>query len=966
VTTPLPTLDGASVTAVLVSREGARWLPAVLDGLAAQTRPPDRVVAVDTASTDESPQLLRDRLGDDAVLDAPADSPFGAAVTIALDGRPPISDPAADTASDNDWVWLLHDDSAPAPDALERLLDVASAQPSIGMVGPKLREWPSLRRLLEVGVTISGTGRRETGLERGEYDQGQHDQVRDVLAVNTAGMLVRRSVLESLGFDRRLPLFGNDIDLGWRAARAGHRTVVVPDAVVFHVEAAHRGVRRPTATHGSHRRGERAAALYTLLTNCSAPALPFLVVRLLLGSLLRALGLLLVRAPREAVDELAGLVRTYAHPLRILSGRRARRRTATVGHREVRHLLPPPWLPYRHGVDFVSDVAAAVVSQAGEMSAARRVRTVESTETGPVPAEAQNLPEESGLLVRLVTSPVAWVFTALTVAAVVAARGLLGTGMLSGGALLPAPGSAGDWWRLYLSSWHELGVGSSAPAAPYLLPLALLGSVLLGKAWLVVDIVFLLAVPLAAYGADRFLRRATGSLPAAVWGGVAYGLLPVLTGAVPQGRLGTVVAALVLPWLAHAALFLAPGEDQDRRVRAAWRTALWLALLAAFAPLGLPLAAALTVVTLLVGLGVDRVRWVRREVWWPVLVPVVVAFVLLLPWSVAVWGERGFTAWLFEAGLPAPGWTQPVGRLDVLFGRPAEQGAPWWLGLGVVLAALAALLRADTRPRVLRAWVVIVLGLVTASLLSGVAVTPATSEVSQPVWLGLPLLLAQAAAVAAAATAGAGVRAELTGVSFGWRQPVGAALVVVALLAPVAGLAWWVVSGSGEPLDRRPAAAVPTYMSEAGLADPDRGVLVVRGDRARGFDHLLLHGRALSIGDESVLPSAEDQQRLTDVVSRLVTAPVAEDVERLADFGVGFVYAPAPVDGLLAGNLDTLSGTSRASALRGARAWQLQGPAGHDALDRSGSDARPWLLGAQALALVVAAVQAAPTRRVAR
>ncbi|MGN6577293.1 MAG: glycosyltransferase, partial [Nocardioides sp.] len=701
-----------------------------------------------------------------------------------------------------------------APDALERLLEAAADDPRADVLGPKLREWPSLKRLLEVGVTLTGTGRRETGLERGEYDQGQHDQAREVLAVNTAGMLVRRSVLASLGFDRRLPLFGNDLDFGWRAARAGHRTLVVPDAVLFHVEAAHRGVRKAPLTGRHFRRGEREAALYTLLVNGSAALLPVSVVRLLLGSLLRALGFLLVRSPGEALDELVAVARVYGRPWRVLSGRRRRRASARLAHRDVRHLLAPPWLPYRHGLDFVSDLATAVAHQAGDISAARRAARGGETETGPVPAEAQNLPADTGLLARALSSPVVGVFAVLVVAAFAAARGLVGSGVLSGGALLPAPGSALEWWRTYLASSHDLGTGSSAPAASYLLPLALVGTLLLGKAWVVVDLVFLFAVPVAAYGGFRFLRRVTGSRPAAMWGGAAYGLLPVLMGTVQQGRLGTVVAALVLPWLAHAALFLAPTETQDRRVRAAWRTALWLALLAAFAPLGLVLAAALTLVVLLTGLATDRGRWVRREVWWPVLVPVVVAFVLLLPWSVAVWGERGLGAWLFEAGLPAPGWTRALGRLDVLFGRPAKQGAPWWLGLGVLLAALAALLRTDTRPRVLRAWVVVVLGLVAASVLSGVAVTPATSQVSQPVWLGLPLLLAQAAAVTAAAIAGAGVRALLTGVSCGWRQPVGAALVVLALLAPVAGLAWWVATGSGGPLDRRSAVTVPPYMSE--------------------------------------------------------------------------------------------------------------------------------------------------------
>ena len=90
-------------------------------------------------------------------------------------------------------MWILHDDANPDPGALEALLAAAADDPRADILGPKLREWPSLRRLLELGVTISGTGRRETGLERGEYDQGQHDDVRQVLAVNTAGMLVRRT-----------------------------------------------------------------------------------------------------------------------------------------------------------------------------------------------------------------------------------------------------------------------------------------------------------------------------------------------------------------------------------------------------------------------------------------------------------------------------------------------------------------------------------------------------------------------------------------------------------------------------------------------------------------------------------------------------------------------------------------------------------------------------------------------------
>ena len=954
-TTLPPAARGISVNALLVSHERSRWLTAVLDGLTGQTRAPDHVVAVDTGSTEESPRLLRYALPGATLLDAPASSSYGAAVAAGLGTLPAATGP-------DEWVWLLHDDSNPAPDALEQLLAVAESTPSADILGPKLREWPSLRRLLEVGVTISGTGRRETGLERGEYDQGQHDRTRDVLAVNTAGMLIRRSVLESLGFDRRLPLFGNDIDLGWRAARAGHRTVVVPEAVVFHVEAAHRGVRPHQIKPGGYRRGERAAAIYTLLVNGSALALPFMVVRLFLGSLLRAFGLLLVRAPGEALDELAGMVVTYLRPWRVLAGRRDRRRAATVSPREVRHLLAPPWMPYRHGLDFVSDVASAVALQAGDVTAARRAGKVKPTaasETGPVSEEAQNLPEDTGLLARLLTSPVAWVFTALVVAAAVAARGLVGTGVLSGGALLPAPGSALDWWHLHLSTRHDVGIGSTAPAAPYVLPLAVGGTVLLGKAWLVVDVLLLLAVPLAAFGAYRFLLRVTSSLPMSLWGAVAYGVLPVVTGAVQEGRLGTVAGTLVLPWLAHAALFLAPRYDPDRRRRAAWRTSLWLALLVAFVPAAWLLALIVAVVALTASLR-GRGTW---DLAVGIVTPLVATLVLLLPWSVATWSHQGAASWLFEAGLPTPGLSEALTAWDALTARPGA-GAPAWMALGVVLAAVAALARPDTRRSVLKAWVVLVAAQGLTAVLAPGTFSIASSPTAQPLFLGFPLVVAQAAAITAAALAGTGIRRRMAGASFGWRQPVGVLVVVLAALAPVVSALWWVSTGSDRPLERGPATDIPTYMTDAAAADPDHGILVVRGNRALGFSYVLTRTPGVRLGDDSVMPSTTEQAPLTRIVEDLATAPEPEDVAALSRLGVAYVYVPRPADIGLVGNLDSVSGVTTGSASRpGDRAWQLEAaPTGADR--PSGADPlRPWLLALQGLAIVVVAVLAAPTRK---
>src|SRR5215212_6160793 len=129
----------AHVVAVLVAHDGERWLPRALRSLAEQTRRPDVVVAVDTGSTDASADLLRAALGADAVVAAPRRTGFGAAVALGLEHaatRSPIPDDDPSAAAG--WLWLLHDDCAPEPSALEQLLDVGTGSARVGVVGPKL------------------------------------------------------------------------------------------------------------------------------------------------------------------------------------------------------------------------------------------------------------------------------------------------------------------------------------------------------------------------------------------------------------------------------------------------------------------------------------------------------------------------------------------------------------------------------------------------------------------------------------------------------------------------------------------------------------------------------------------------------------------------------------------------------------------------------------------------------------
>ncbi|HEX9527057.1 MAG TPA: glycosyltransferase, partial [Streptosporangiaceae bacterium] len=75
------------VTAVIVAHDGAAWLPQLADALLGQTRPVQRVVAVDTGSRDRSGAVLAAKFGQQAVFGMDRSTGYGAAIARALHHR---------------------------------------------------------------------------------------------------------------------------------------------------------------------------------------------------------------------------------------------------------------------------------------------------------------------------------------------------------------------------------------------------------------------------------------------------------------------------------------------------------------------------------------------------------------------------------------------------------------------------------------------------------------------------------------------------------------------------------------------------------------------------------------------------------------------------------------------------------------------------------------------------------------
>ncbi|SNT62053.1 Glycosyltransferase, GT2 family [Actinomadura meyerae] len=917
-----PTLDRHVVTAVLVVHDGARWLPDTLKALLTQARPVQRLVIVDTGSRDRGPAVLAEVVGAGTVLALPRTTGYGEAIAEALRqdaASAPVPDDDPGTPR-TEWLWLLHDDSEPAHDALAQLLRTADTDPNTAVLGPKVRDWDDRRVLREVGVTVDAAGRRDRGFDRDEFDQGQHDGVRDVLAVGSAGMLVRRDVWERLGgFDVEYGMFREDLDFCWRAHAAGHRVVTATDAVVYHAEAGRRGLREIGMTAEHPARRDRRNALFTLLAN--QPFRPMLraLARNVWASLAHALFLLVTKRPGAAREELRALADVLSDPGRLRRARAARADGRARVHRTVRR-FQPRWVVLRRAVEAVSERLAA------------HERARERREDDDVAVD------EPGPIRRFLARPGVLLVLALTAVAIAAERTLLTAGgRLGGGALVPAWGGASDLWEQYLTGWHPVGLGTDAGSPPYVGALAAVSTVLFGKPWLAVSLLLLGSVPLAgltAYRASRLLiteapltgrrARSTGRrVPVAAvraWFAAAYALLPAATGAIAGGRLGTAVVLVLLPLIGlfaarvygvprgEAARFGA-ATRRKRAGRAAWTVALLLTVAMAFVPLVwlLAVVAAVMVYALLDRPGPGQGR---RHLAIALGVPPL----LTLPWTVGLLLHP--SRFLTEAGLHRR--FEPATAADLLALDPGGPGTPArWALAGLLAAAVLALPLRSRRGRVLAGWLLAVFGLLLAVLISAVTVTKGAD--AGPAWPGVVLLFAGAGVLLAATAAVQRATEVLAGKDVIYRT--GAAVVVLAALsAPVLSGALWVVAGAGGPLGKVDPDTVPVFLRAPG----GPRTLVLHREPTGRVSYTVLRDERPRLGEAEVPVSGEAHERLDGLVAGLAVGREGDDGPALTRMGVQYILVPHPKKDPVTKVLDASPELTRLSRTETFAVWRLQ------------------------------------------
>jgi GT2 family glycosyltransferase len=715
----------STVTAVVVSHDSPEYLAVTLEALANQTVAPDEIVIVDTSSKSDSAEFVKLEYSAD-VLRLDPKTKLHASIAAALDPE------------DNGWIWLLHDDSAPEPDALEKLLASVELAPSVAIAGPKQLQWQQPRVIMQMGLTLT-RGWTPFSAISGELDQSQHDDESDVLAVGTAGALIRADVYRQLGgLDAGAPPLAADLDLSIRARLTGHRVVVVPEAKVRHRGLSLAGERPRSWLRTSPHTAMLRAAVHLRLVFSPLPIALLYWLFLPAIGVIRVAARLLAKRPDRIFGEISSTLWGF---FTIAARLRSRGRPGTKGIGELK--------PLRATRRQVKANARAKFEQE------EAIANLEAFRRGEL-----HLLERREQKSFFASGGIWWI-----AAIAVASFRFLPRGVaVVGGGLYPL---GSNWLDLFVrtgSSWLPLGGGFAAPSDPFNWVLLTLGTITPWQPTLALTVFVWLAPALAFMTSWQFV----GLVSARPWvrslSALAYALGFAVLESQAIGQLPSLVSAVLLP-IFGVAIARAAGFGRYFSSRATQQTWSWVALAALlFAFVGSATPSLIPALLLaLLWLAVIRPKRIGHLVWVPV--PLIALFGPFF-WYLAV-GLGHPTAALADPGVALDSAPQGMWALlaqlrgvSISAVRALDLSSPAsWLTVAPALLVLLAVLALLTRRfgSAAGAWLLAIILAIGATLFGqlrfigygiGTSSTAATVHGSQLGWYAaLALILATAAAI---------------------------------------------------------------------------------------------------------------------------------------------------------------------------------------------------------------------------
>lgn len=193
------------------------------------------VIVVDNASSDGSPEMIRDEFPQVILIQNEINLGFGRANNIGCQ------------KSSGKYICLVNSDIVFIENAIKSLFDYMESRCDIGISGPKLlwpdrtlqlscREFPSLKNQIMPALGFHRLFPKSNLCSTEHMGYFDHATVCQVDVLVGAFLMIRRSVIEQLGlFDEAYFMYCEEVDLCRRFNRAGQKIVFYPSAQVIHI-----------------------------------------------------------------------------------------------------------------------------------------------------------------------------------------------------------------------------------------------------------------------------------------------------------------------------------------------------------------------------------------------------------------------------------------------------------------------------------------------------------------------------------------------------------------------------------------------------------------------------------------------------------------------------------------------------------------------------------------------------------
>lgn len=209
-----------------------------------------RVVVVDNASDDGSPEMVREHFPQVHLIASDENHGYPRGNNIGLRALGYRGAGNVDEAAPR-YALLLNPDTEVPADSLTRMVQFMDSRPDVGVAGPKLLlPDGSLDKACRRGFPTpevafyhySGLAKRFPQSERfGRYNMtfADIDQELEVDSVVGAYMQVRKECIEQVGLlDETFFMYGEDLDWAYRIKQAGWKVWYYAPVTVYHVKRA--------------------------------------------------------------------------------------------------------------------------------------------------------------------------------------------------------------------------------------------------------------------------------------------------------------------------------------------------------------------------------------------------------------------------------------------------------------------------------------------------------------------------------------------------------------------------------------------------------------------------------------------------------------------------------------------------------------------------------------------------------